>query len=240
MTRYLSLVAQIVALVFLQGNTAFGHDCSSAADCQNVVTGSALLAGLLALALGATAAKKKPPWKENKTKKEFKNCKEAADYIKNAPETAEADARIKPQVGAIKVSEQADGTFEATVDVTWVHDADNSAMSLPSWSWPNMTPADTAALKDFTDAIKVHEQGHMQVADDFGKSISGTQKGTGTSAEDATKDLKTQLDKYVEKSQTDLDKRTKDYDDATTHGATQDAGPAKGFPGGKNAFLQCP
>lgn len=177
--------------------------------------------------------------------RQFKNCREAEKYIERARtdesvEVGDAYSYIKPTLGKSKVLKLADGSFKAAVAVTWTLDDENTKMTLPDWCWPNMTDAERAELKRFTDAIKGHEDGHVKVTKDFGKKISNTLSAIGTTEDDAMSNLQTQLEKYQKESGEKLDDQSKLYDEKTDHGAKQSLGPQFGFPGGKDAVLTCP
>ena len=175
----------------------------------------------------------------------FKNCREAEEFIDRARadeslSVAEADVHLKATLGQDKVSKLADGSFKAEVPVKWTLDKEETKLILPDWCWPNMTDAEKAEIKQFVDALKVHEDGHVKVATDFGKKVSNTQSAKGATEADAISNLQKQLDIYLDESSTELDKRTKRYDEVTDHGAKQSLGPQFGLPGGKNAVLTCP
>ena len=56
-----------------------------------------------------------------------------------------------------------------------------------------ITDAEKAEIKQFVDALKVHEDGHVKVATDFGKKVSNTQSAKGATEADAISNLQQQL-----------------------------------------------
>jgi hypothetical protein len=243
--KYLLPVGLIsIALSLYQSvPSAYAHDCGSPDDCSNVVAGSGIVSAILAAVLGAAAAAAvkaaKGKYKTKPQEKKFKNCNEAVDYLNRGNLPGEADAQITPKMGETRITEQPDGSFRAEVDISWSL-SDESTLELPEWTWRNMTESEKEALKAFVDALRVHEEGHMKVAEEYGKEISGTQVGTGSTRSEAQKDLNNQLRKYQKRAQKELDRRRQDYDDKTKNGRKQSEGPQHGYPGGKDVRLNCP
>lgn len=99
---------------------------------------------------------------------EFNNCTEAEQYIDRAQNDSslvigEAQPQLQSTLTDKKISKLPDGRFKASVKVTWSRDAAKSKTTLPDWCWPNMTHAEQAALNQFVDRLKVHEDGHFVV-----------------------------------------------------------------------------
>lgn len=220
-------------------NPAEAHDCSSAADCERVVQGTGWLAALLALGLVGAAARRKPKWKTKKEKKEFKDCRAAVENLSTA-DLADADAQLTKTLGPVKTQRLADGNWAATREITWSLDASRSVMRMPEWSWTGMTAGDRAAVKDFTDALQVHETGHMEIATEFAESISGPKTAVGLTESEAIANLQRRLHDEALEAQPEFDRRRIEYDDVTEHGVKQSQGSGAGYPGGKNVYLQCP
>src|SRR5437016_6440235 len=106
----------VVFLLLATLNTALAHDCSSAADCSNVVQGTGLLAALLALILGVSAAAPKK-WPTKKDKKEFKNCEGAGEWVSSTPEVGYTDLDLKHDYLNVKVTMQDDKSFVAEAEL---------------------------------------------------------------------------------------------------------------------------
>jgi gas vesicle protein len=106
-----------------------------------------------------------------------------------------------------------------------------------------MSQADKKALGQFTDATRVHEEGHFTVAEKVASEYSTTVSATGASASEAIRNLQEELNKHQEAARKKLDEQAGDdgtYDKATDRGRKQSNGPSKGFPGEPNINLNCP
>ena len=113
----------------------------------------------------------------------------------------------------------------------------------PSHSFHTQSPgrrAEKSALKKYLDALKVHEEGHVTVAKNFGKEISGKQSAVGATEEKAKSNLQTKLLEYKAEKGNELNFRTGFYDRMTEHGAKQSRGPEYDLPGGGDVILTCP
>jgi predicted secreted Zn-dependent protease len=120
--------------------------------------------------------------------------------------------------------------------------ADEFEYTLPQWSWPNMTSVEKTALQDYMDALLVHEQGHIEVAERFAKdfSQSKTISTNGATPARAEADLKKQALDELNKRRQELEQDEKNYDEKTEHGGQQSKGPEWGYPSGKDVVLECP
>jgi len=135
---------------------------------------------------------------------------------------------------------QADGTYKAKAAITWAIDKSQSSITMPYFTWPDMTEAEAAALRAYYQALLVHEDGHVTVAAELGKTISVSLTGSGATPAAAVADFKSLVQSRAAKNGADIAQRDADYDNATNHGATQSDGPSYGFPGGSNVVLACP
>jgi hypothetical protein len=226
-------------------SSVYAHDCSSASDCSAVVTGSGWLAALFALVVGAAAAANRPDkWKREPKDKEFRDCRGARDWVRSTDPLAETDAKIKPdpKLGEkVKVKPQSDGTYVAEVDVSWSLDTDNSIVRYVVISWDNMSKVDKADAKQFNHAHRVHEEGHIKVAESVAKQSSRTVKSDAMASPQAARtNLQEKLETHLNEVNKELDDRTTRYDEVTDHGRKQSQGPEHGFPGGKDVVLNCP
>jgi hypothetical protein len=174
-------------------------------------------------------------WKIKDIKKKFNSCKDAVDFINTGADIGEADAKILPKLGKPTINPQSDGSFIAEVKVDWFLDP-SSVISLPIWTWGrNMTKGDKAAFVDFRGNLQAHEEGHMKIAEDYAKEITGiTIKALGATKTKALKELQSELNKYQQEAQNTLDELTIAYDQKTDHGRKQSE------VGGEDVRLDCP
>lgn len=176
--------------------------------------------------------------------KKFENCnalvKHFEEVRKQGGLIAETIPALKIKDGKIKVSRMPDGKFQAEQNVIWEVDQSKSLTRLPKYTWSNMTDAEKAALKDAMDALRVHEEGHIKVAEDYAREISGSVSADGSTYKEAVKNLRDKIQDSLKEVKAELDKRGFQYDQVTEHGLKQSQGPSKGFPGGKDVYLKCP
>jgi hypothetical protein len=171
--------------------------------------------------------------------------------VKNTPRIAKTDYafslnRPRPN-DRPQITKNADGSFSAKTFVEWKLDEANTVIMLPSFRWPNMTPAEQQAVRDFLDALQYHENGHIIVAETVVKDFNSPFAGDLVSEpsptpQDAIKDLRDKLKKLGSGAQAEQDRLAADdgeYDMVTDHGRQQREAPPK-FPGGPNVVLRCP
>lgn len=193
-------------------------------------------------------------WKTTKRKRKFKDCQDAQKAIQEALDNPDDDDKAvgltKPDyytdAGEVKYTHNDDGSWTASATLKWRVRQDHSTVAVPDWSWKNMTSDDKQNVASFQEGMKDHEEGHMQVAEQYTKDHPTSEvEGTGATKPDAVKDLQ---DKRTDEQQNYVnaaDKRSVEYDEATKRGASQSEGPetkdADGnpFPGGKDAILNC-
>jgi hypothetical protein len=239
----LAAMAIAAAVGLLSPNSALADNCSSSADCANVVQGTGLLAMALAIILGAgaaTAKKRKNP-KADKREKKYKDCKEFVDSLNRrgedgeVAEKGEADSKLDPKLTPKNPTPVAsDGTFKVTTRVTWSFSDRRSTTWVERPYWDNMSKTEEAAVDEWVDRMKAHEDGHHNVARDFGNREAKEISGEGDTPDEALKDLQRKLEKYNEDTQEGLHKARKDYEDKTKNGRNQAA------VGGKNTTFTCP
>lgn len=161
------------------------------------------------------------------------DCREAVNWLRNHEEAGDAEANVTEKQMQIKFTKHG-SKVTASVDVRLELDASNSSTRVSVLSWPHMTAAEQKAVKDFTDALQAHEDGHIKVAEEFYQQAGKTIEAEGDSEEDAVARLKESVSKFHDDVQKDSDDKTAQYDKNTDHGRKQEA------VGGKNTVLECP
>ena len=233
--RNLLAVALIMVLaLFLYAHPALADDCSSASDCAAVLRGTGGIATLLALLLGATAARRRgKEWRQEWDDQDFKDCQEAADWVSRSTEEGEFDAIFEPKLGKPYVGELPGGRYNASVEVTWSYDAKSSYIKLPRWN--GATGKDKAAWNNYVDLLREHEVKHIEILREYAERVSGPVGATGNSPEEAQHNLQEELERLRQEFDETLDNLTKEYDDLTKHGEKQ-----SNIPGGKDVVFKCP
>jgi hypothetical protein len=173
---------------------------------------------------------------------QFPNCAAAAQYINDNPDgVANAAAGLTPHTTPIAVALGPDGNYHATTNVTWSLDPSATTITMPNWSWPNMSAADASALSSYYSELLGHEEGHVTIAQQYAAD-QGTHplEGVGATPAAAQANLASNGAAYKQHVADGLNNLTDSYDSVTNHGATQVDGPNASFPGGPNVALNCP
>lgn len=157
----------------------------------------------------------------------FPSCEDAREYYAtlSTGEAANFRYRVADRYG-IEPSEN-----RATLEVRMV----NAEMRLPEWSWPGSESS--TMLAAFNRALVAHETGHFKTAQDFINHMHYTiPLNHATNSE-----LGNAFAQYMSGSLTNLNRRQRDYDDITRHGAEQSlAGTANlGIKPSANVIFTC-
>jgi hypothetical protein len=168
------------------------------------------------------------------TKRMFDNCADAVKKLTGVP-AAESEVYIKA-TGNSTYRKNKDGSYTGDISLSWSINRSASFVAGLEISWPNMSAADKAAVKEVQDALEAHEQGHFHIAEEYLQELNGGGKITVTAAtkEAAEKKLKAQVADKISIGNTELANRQKEYDDLTNHGVDQSK------VGGKDVKLKCP
>lgn len=174
----------------------------------------------------------------------FTDCAEAANYFSQegaedryAGQTEPGLYYSSPETRSAKNS-QGGWTYRTTI--RWAVDAATTTVTLPDVSWPNMTDAEQAAVQNMTDALRAHEEGHIDVAGSYVDELNGSDgKGevvsaSGTTKAEAREALLQALAAREKAVKEALDSLGAEYDAITKHGLKQSA------VGGENVILVCP
>ena len=207
-------------------------------DCQNTAwaVGSVATAAAAAAAAAAATSKRKRYTKNPKPNKyEYNDCDDAARQLSWEKGVGTTRPYLRYHAMRPQVSVNPDGSYNAVIRLTWRVDPYKTIVTLPEISWPNMTDAERLGVKDLVDAMLAHEEGHVRVAENYARDLSGERLSvTGSSPEAAKAELMKQLAEHERAVATELDKKENDYDDLTEHGANQS------IVGGKDTELRCP
>lgn len=168
------------------------------------------------------------------TQRMFDNC---ADAVKKLAEVHAADSEIYLLAsGKSKYSKNKNGSYTGEISLNWSIDRSISFVAGLEISWPNMSAADKAAVKDVQEALEAHEQWHFHIGEEYLQELNDGSKitVTGATKESAEKKLKAQIADKISMVNTELAKRQEDYDELTNHGVDQSK------VGGKDVKLKCP
>lgn len=171
--------------------------------------------------------------------KRFESCREAAEALA-ATKPGETKPGFEGRAVGTTVVEEPDGTFVAKAGTKWSLDPSATTITVPRWTWPKMTSAESAAVRRFEADLIVHEQGHVTIAEEVIKTFSPRVSGRGTSRKEAIENAKRKMDELEPDLRAKIEKRFTEYDQVTSDGRTQSQGPAQGFPGGNDVRLDCP
>jgi hypothetical protein len=237
--------ALLLELALVVAPAASADNCSSAADCGNVVRGTGALAALLAMILGTTAAAAKRRTDNLKRrKKNVKDCREAVNFLKGGGKTGDAWPELKPpRLGDVHTEQKPDGSFTSSVEVTWEVDDAKSRVEVIDFTWPNMSDAERTAVEKFAGQVRVHQAGHLEVSAKVASDSSGVVSADGATEEAARRKLRKALVEHRKEVGALLKREASAggaYDQATERGVKQSKGPEAGYPGGEDIRLDCP
>jgi hypothetical protein len=182
--------------------------------------------------------------KVNPDRRRFDNCADAARTFEanannEAFRTGQARWTLDVDPNTAVTARPGQHGYEASATVNY--QVNGKQVDVPDWSWPNMSDAERAALARYRDALFVHEEGHLQIADDFARQESGkTVTATGSTPAEAKVNLQRALSDLLDKKRNDLQRDEDSYDDQTEHGGVQHRGPDAGYPGGEDVVFTCP
>lgn len=171
--------------------------------------------------------------------REFQNCADAAAALQKDAEAnipaATTAYQIKSTVSYTNGNNGSEFTCDATV--YWQVDWGSMVINMPQYSWPNMTDAEKAAVQSALDALRQHEEGHVNITEQFVDELSNSAikiSGSGATPAAARKDCENKVASHQTKTGADLRNRQDEYDHQTHHGANQSA------IGGTDVKLICP
>ena len=180
-------------------------------------------------------------WRVVKAKRVWQSCAEAADSLNAGAFVADSHSYIDQYSTDPKVTSPKDGFYWAEQTITWKLNPDSSSIVMPDWSWPDMSHSDSQSLRDFVRNLRVHEEGHMSVAEDIARIYSGKIVQFSRSIGGALDNLRLERDKNYNDASAALIRADADYDAVTGHGVNQEMGPKHSppYPGGDNVILRC-
>lgn len=193
----------------------------------------------LFFALLLLAATVRDPYRVSWQTHRFADCNAAALFALEHPTVGEYRYRLRGTLDRVTVAAAPSLGFRGTARISYSFNPADSVMSLPRWTWPNVTAAQNGAMRDFLDALRNHEMGHREIAERALRQqstitvIARTRDHIQKAFESA---LARQLhDEYLQTVQTE-----KTYDRVTGHGVHQGDGASYGFRGGPNVTFSCP
>jgi hypothetical protein len=180
---------------------------------------------------GATGARPRPT--PQSIRHDCADCNDAAAFLNAGNYVGEADVRVAPAAGQVRVSGSG-GTFTAEVDISWPIDVNASRIEVTDFVWPNMTDADRGAVAAFRGALLAHEEGHFVEVERVLAGLPTRLTASGASGRAAAAALQARARQQMTDAQTAIDRARDDYDARTQNGRNQAA------VGGTNVHLGCP
>jgi hypothetical protein len=160
-------------------------------------------------------------------RRKFKNCSKMRAWVRKHPRgLPEALTVWVVQASAVP---QGGGVWKVTYSL-----GKGSYVAKTVYSWTNMTAGQRRALQQTLADLSVHEHGHLTIATRYLRSQTDTFNAGGM------QEAKAKLSALVNERTNALNKREREYDKVTAHGAYQSSGPAQGFPGGNDVVWRCP
>ncbi len=171
--------------------------------------------------------------------REFLNCADAAAKLKEDAKNKVAAATTEYLIKDSPTTSYSgkEGNYTCTATPHWSFDREKMVINLPQYSWPNMTDAEKAAVQKVLDALRVHEEGHVTIVEEYVAEIAGKKtsiSGSGPTQAAARDACKKNLTQYEAGIFDEQRKRQKAYDEKTGSGTKQSE------VGGEDAQLVCP
>ncbi|MBI3958081.1 MAG: DUF922 domain-containing protein [Chloroflexi bacterium] len=171
--------------------------------------------------------------------RQFQDCADAAATLQKEAEKDIPAATTQYQIKDVLFysNGRSAGNYTCDVTVYWQVDWGNMVMTLPEYSWPNMSSADNAAVQSALNALRAHEEGHVNITEEYVTELSGGSikiSGSGATPTAARESCDVQLAIHEAQIAAELRKRQNEYDDRTHHGAKQSE------IGGVDVKLVCP
>jgi len=171
--------------------------------------------------------------------RQFKDCADAAATLQK-----EAEADIPAATTAYQIKNKVvyttggkPGNYTCDARVYWQVDWKSTQINMPDYSWPNMSAADKAAVQSALNALRAHEEGHVDITEEYVNELSQSSikiSGSGADRDSARLSCDVALAIHEAKIAGELRQRQRDYDDKTHHGAKQSE------IGGVDVKLVCP
>ncbi len=172
--------------------------------------------------------------------REFKDCADAANTLAEEAKLklpgATTEYEIK-DLTAFPVPGRDGKRYTYEISVYWQVDWASMVINLPQYSWPNMTTAEMAAVKNTLLDLRAHEEGHVSITEEFIDELSQQSiriSGSGATSTAAIQDCSVQLAIHEAKTIAELRDRQNQYDDKTEHGVKQSE------VGGVDVLFICP
>jgi len=169
----------------------------------------------------------------------FHDCNAAAFYAADHPLVGLYQYRFQARFANITITRVPSLGYRGRAHIVYSLAPGQSIMILPRWSWPNMTVSQLDMLRDFADALRSHEIGHVEIA------LAGIADRTssitvlGQSFSQAKAMLQSAGDNQLKSLAIEVLRTEKTYDRVTGHGTEQVEGPSYGFRGGENVVFGC-
>ena len=172
--------------------------------------------------------------------REFENCADAVQALQEDAEkkisAATTHYEIK-DIPAMPKSGMSDGKPTYEITVYWQVDWASMTINMPSYSWPDMSDGEKAAVKGALGDLLAHEEGHVDITEAYIAELSKEPiqiNGTGATPTAATEDCSVKLAIHEAQTIAELRRRQEEYDDKTQHGVKQSE------IGGVDVVLICP
>lgn len=169
----------------------------------------------------------------------FSDCRAAALYAAEHPLAGSYQYRLSGTLTGASMDHVPRLGWRATARVAYSFVRSDSVMRLPQWTWPRMTSAERAYLRDFNTAIKNHELGHRIIAL---RALGGAPSEItviGGSPGAAASALHSALSVDLRTTYAEILRAENLYDRVTDHGRQQADASQYDFPGGPDTVFRC-
>jgi len=170
----------------------------------------------------------------------FANCPAASLYALANPVVGRYQYRLAGHLVDARVERIGQSSFRGEAAVRFFFEPRDSALVLPSWSWPAMTDLERRAFNDFIARLRVHELGHRTIAERAVQNRSGSITVLAKSQVAGARALHAMLSTQLHELSTELLRKEQLYDRLTDHGMRQEDAALYGLPAGRDVVFSCP
>ncbi len=190
-----------------------------------------LCASLLGVVTGPYATR----WDRHR----FADCNAALLYAASHPVEGHFQYRLSARLRDARAVRLPSGAYRASGRIVYTFVRGDSAMVLPQWSWPHITPTERERLTTFLSALRNHELGHWTIATRMLHGQQSTITVLGTTRAQVVRKLQTSMATELHAVYGELLQAQNLYDRVTDHGVRQTDGPTYGFSDGPDVVFSC-
>ncbi|MBC5829784.1 MAG: DUF922 domain-containing protein [Candidatus Eremiobacteraeota bacterium] len=193
-----------------------------------------------AVVLAATQASGAADYRISFQPRAFLDCNDAASYLAAHPVVAHMSYQVHLTTSRPRLVRLRSQSYRADTVLHLRIDPSSAILSMPQWSWRDMSAQQQAGLRAYMNALQQHEVGHLRIAQRYVAGGATTLHIFGPDAATLAKRLRLSVRRYGQEMSVQLQRRQQLYDRVTQHGAKQVEASNYGLPTGADVEFRCP